>query len=38
MPKFGIEREISGPGRISDAELRAISRKAVGVVRAMGAP
>lgn len=36
MPKFVIEREIPGLGKMSDAELQAVSRKSVGVLRAMG--
>jgi hypothetical protein len=38
MPPIVIEREIPGPGKMPDAELRAVSRKAVGAVRAMGTP
>ncbi len=36
MPKFLIEREIPGLGKLSDAELREISRKSVAVLKAMG--
>jgi hypothetical protein len=36
MPKFVIEREIPGAGNLSDAELRAASKKSVEVLRAMG--
>lgn len=36
MPKFVIEREIPGVGKSSDAELQAIARKSVEVLRAMG--
>jgi hypothetical protein len=37
MPKFVIEREIPGAGNLSDAELQAISRKSVDVLKGMGA-
>jgi hypothetical protein len=36
MPKFVIEREIPGAGKLSDAELRAVSRKSVEVLKGMG--
>ena len=36
MPKFVIEREIPGAGNLSDAELREISRKSVGILASMG--
>ncbi|MFM8641186.1 MAG: DUF4242 domain-containing protein [Planctomycetota bacterium] len=36
MPKFVIEREIPGDGRLSPAELQAISQKSCGVLRGMG--
>jgi len=36
MPKFVIEREIPGAGSLSDAELREVSRKSVGVLKEMG--
>ncbi len=36
MPKFVIEREIPGAGNLSDAELQAISRKSVEVLKGMG--
>jgi len=36
MPKFVIEREIPGAGKLSDAELQAISRKSVEVLKGMG--
>ena len=36
MPKFVIEREIPGAGRLSAAELQAISQKSCGVLRDMG--
>lgn len=36
MPKFVIEREIPGAGRLTAQELQAISQKSCGVLRAMG--
>jgi len=36
MPKFVIEREIPGAGKLSTAELRAISQKSCGVLQQMG--
>ena len=36
MPKFIIEREIPGAGKLSAQELQAISQKSVGVVGEMG--
>ena len=36
MPKFLIEREIPGAGRLSADELQAISQKSCGVLRDMG--
>ncbi len=36
MPKFVIEREIPGLGKLSDAELQAISKKSVDVLKGMG--
>jgi hypothetical protein len=36
MPKFVIEREIPGAGNLTDAELQAVARKSVGVLKAMG--
>jgi hypothetical protein len=36
MPKFIIEREIPGAGRLSPQELQAISQKSCGVLGAMG--
>jgi len=36
MPKFVIEREIPGAGKLSAAELQAISQKSCGVLRQMG--
>ncbi|HTY40623.1 MAG TPA: DUF4242 domain-containing protein [Thermoanaerobaculia bacterium] len=36
MPKFVIEREIPGAGQLSDAEIQAVSRKSVEVLRGLG--
>jgi hypothetical protein len=36
MPKFVIERDISGAGKMSPAELKAISQKSCGVLSSMG--
>lgn len=36
MPKFVIERDIPGAGNLTEAELCAISRKSVGVLKEMG--
>lgn len=36
MPKFVIEREIPGAGKMSDAELQEVSRRSVNVLKAMG--
>src|SRR2546430_1832403 len=36
MPKYVIEREIPGAGKLSAAELKAISQKSCGVLRKMG--
>jgi hypothetical protein len=36
MPKFVIEREIPGAGKLSAEQLRAISQKSCGVLRNMG--
>jgi hypothetical protein len=36
MPKFVIEREIPGAGRLSPQDLHAISQKSCGVLGAMG--
>jgi hypothetical protein len=36
MPKFVIEREIPGAGKLSAAELQAISQKSCGVLSDMG--
>ena len=36
MPKFVIEREIPGAGKLSGAELKAISQTSCGVLNKMG--
>lgn len=36
MPKFVIEREIPGAGALSASDLKAVSQKSCGVLRAMG--
>ncbi len=36
MPKYVIERNIPGAGKLSQNELRAISQKSCGVLRGMG--
>jgi hypothetical protein len=36
MPKYVIEREIPGVGKMSPAELKAISEKSVGILRDLG--
>jgi hypothetical protein len=36
MPKYVIEREIPGAGKLSAKELQAISQKSCGVLRQMG--
>lgn len=36
MPKFVIERDIPGAGKLSAAELHAISQKSCGVLQNMG--
>ena len=36
MPKFVIEREIPGAGKLSAAELQAISQKSCSVLRELG--
>ena len=36
MPKFVIEREIPGAGKLSDAEIQEVSRKSVSVLKGMG--
>lgn len=36
MPQYVIEREIPGAGNLSDAELQAVARKSVGVLKELG--
>ena len=36
MPKFVIERDIPGAGKLSAAELKAISQKSCGVLSGLG--
>jgi hypothetical protein len=36
MPRFVIERDIPGAGKLSAAELQAVSQKSCGVLRNMG--
>jgi hypothetical protein len=36
MPKFLIERELPGAGKLSPTELQAISQKSCGVLRDLG--
>jgi len=36
MPKFVIERDIPGAGKLSPAELKAISQKSCGVLSKLG--
>ena len=36
MPKFIIERELAGAGKLPRSELQAISQKSCGVLRSMG--
>ena len=36
MPKFLIERELPGAGKLSAAELHAVSQKSCGVIRSIG--
>lgn len=36
MPKFVIERELAGAGKLPKAELQAISEKSCGVLQSMG--
>jgi hypothetical protein len=36
MPKFMIERELPGAGKLSAQELRAISEKSVGILNTLG--
>jgi len=36
LPKFVIEREVPGAGKLSDAEIQEVSRKSVSVLKGMG--
>jgi hypothetical protein len=36
MPQYVIEREIPGAGNLSDAELQAVARKSVAVLKELG--
>lgn len=36
MPKFVIEREIPGAGKMTEAELREVALRSVGVLRELG--
>lgn len=36
MPRFVIERDIPGAGKLTPADLHAISQKSCGVLRSMG--
>jgi hypothetical protein len=36
MPKYLIERELPGAGKLSPADLKAISQKSCGVLNALG--
>jgi hypothetical protein len=36
MPKYVIERNIPGAGKMSDADLKAVSEKSCGVLRKLG--
>jgi hypothetical protein len=36
MPQFVIEREIPGAGNLTDAEIQAVARKSVAVLKEMG--
>jgi hypothetical protein len=36
MPQYVIERELPGAGKLSPAELKAISQKSCGVLNQMG--
>jgi hypothetical protein len=36
MPRFVIERELPGAGKLSPAELQAISRRSVNVLQSLG--
>jgi hypothetical protein len=36
MPQYVIEREIPGAGKLTDAELQAVARKSVRVLKELG--
>ena len=36
MPRFVIERELPGAGKLSPSELQAISQRSVGVLQSLG--
>jgi hypothetical protein len=36
MPRYVIERELPGAGKLSPAELKAIAQKSVGTLRSLG--
>ena len=36
MPKFVIERDIPGVGKLTPAELKSVSKKSVGVLSSLG--
>jgi len=36
MPKYVIEREVAGAGKLTDAQLREISQKSVSVLKGLG--
>ena len=36
MPKYVIERDVPGAGNLTDAQLKEISQKSVGVLKGMG--
>jgi len=36
MPKYVIEREFPGAGKLSKAELKAVAEKSVGILRDLG--
>ena len=36
MPQYVIEREVPGAGNLTDAELQAIAKKSVGVLKQLG--
>ena len=36
MPKFVIQREVPGAGRLSSMELQSIAKRSVGVLRQLG--